>query len=294
MGMVSHDAPALIIGAGGLLGTALTTALMADGRGVLRMGRNDLDLSHPDDIIRRIALLKPARIFNCAAHTDLEAAESAPALDWAVNAELPGVIARACAQLRIPLVHFSSTGCYGDWKSEPYTEVDGLRPLSRHHQAKYAGEQAVALAGCAHTIFRLGWLYGGDSGQPKNFVWKRILEARDKPEMVSDDVQRGCPTYVDDVARQVLLATDRGLEGIYNAVAGGAASRCQYVRAIVAAAGLPCRVDAGPSFARKAPVSKNETAVNASLQAAGLDIMPPWQQSLRDYVVILMRENNLP
>lgn len=290
--MVEESAPILVTGAGGLLGSTLATALRGRGERVVCMGRNDL--SHPDEIIEKIRLLKPARIFNCAAHTDLETAETAPELDRAINVELPGLIAKVCADLVVPLVHFSSTGCYGDWKNDPYTEADELHPLSKHHQAKLAGERAVAAAGCAHTIFRLGWLYGGDTEQPKNFVWKRIVEAANTPEMVSDDVQRGCPTYVDDVARQVLVAVEHGLEGIYNAVAGGAASRYDYVRAIVAAAGLPCTVHAGPSFPRKAPVSPNETAVNVRLEAAGLNIMPEWRESLKAYVALLLRDNKLP
>lgn len=289
--MVEGGTSSLVVGAGGLLGTALVATLRERGEQIAVLGRRDLDLSRPDAIVDMIKQAAPARVFNCAAHTDLEAAEVDPALDNAVNARLPGVIAAACADLGVQMVHFSSTGCYGDWKDKPFAEDDAPRPLSRHHQAKLAGEQAVAASGCAHTIFRLGWLYGGDTDQPKNFVWKRILEASDKSEMVSDDVQRGCPTFVEDVVRQVLFAMDRGVSGICNAVAQGSASRYEYVSAIVAASGLPCVVLPGPGYARKAPVSANETAVNARLQAEGVDIMPPWRDSLEAYVALLLRDN---
>lgn len=291
--MVTGRAPVLVTGAGGLLGSALVEGLQARGERVVSLGRADIDLANLDAIAGKIADVAPVRVFNCAAHTDLEAAESAPELDRRVNAVLPGVIADACARQGIGLVHFSSTGCYGDWKDKAYLETDPARPLSQHHQAKLAGEQAVAAAGGEHAIFRLGWLFGGAATQPKNFVWKRMVEAAGKSEMVSDAVQRGCPTHVDDVVRQVLVALDHGMTGMCNVVAQGAASRYDYVAAIIAAAGLPCKVSPGPGFARKAPVSPNETARNARLQAAGLDTMPDWRDSLATYVNALQRETSL-
>ncbi|MEE4454249.1 SDR family oxidoreductase [Novosphingobium resinovorum] len=284
----------VVIGAGGLLGSALAAGLERAGGKVVRLSRGDIDLVRVDAIAEAIARAGAVRVFNCAAHTDLEAAQDAPGLDRAVNCDLAGAIARASADQNIPLVHFSSTGCYGDWKETPYVEDDEPRPLSNHHQAKLAGEHAVAAAGGDHAIFRLGWLYGGETDQPKNFVWKRIVEAAGKTQMTSDAVQCGCPTYVEDVVRQVLLAVGEGQRGVFNAVSQGSASRCDYVRTIVSAAGLPCVVEAGPGFARKAPVSSNETAVNARLQAAGLDIMPHWRDSLASYVTGLLRDNPIP
>jgi len=275
----------VLTGAGGLLGGAFRSALASHN--VVTIDRNQCDADAPAAIRQIIGDFAPQLVINCAAHTDLEAAERDPDPNFKANARLPGVIGEICKRHDAIMLHFSSTGCYGDWKSAPYSEDDEVRPTTAHHRAKVAGEQAVRASGCRHIILRTGWLFGGELGQPKNFVWKRLLEARATDSMISDASQHGCPTYVGDVAEQALLMVRRSVEGTFNAVAQGSASRYEYVGAIVAAAGLPCAVRPGPGFRRLAPVSPNETAVNARLKALAIDHMPEWRDSLRTYVALL-------
>ena len=155
------------------------------------------------------------------------------------------------------------------------------------------GEVAVRATCAEALIVRTGWLYGGSRNHPKNFAWKRILEARSKEVIVSDDGQVGNPTYAVDVAMQVLLMIDSCLCGTFNCVAGGIASRRQYVEHIVRAAGLTCRVEAAPPgyFARRALVSPNEGAVNLKLSLLGIDRMPEWRTSVEKFVRLLMESD---
>lgn len=105
--------------------------------------------------------------------------------------------------------------------------------------------------------------------------------------MTSDATQRGNPTFASDLARQALAMIEAGLRGTFNVVGQGAASRFEYVSAIVRFAGLPCTVSPGPAFKRLAPVSPNETALNHRLGLLGLDRMPDWTESLATYVTAL-------
>ena len=105
-------------------------------------------------------------------------------------------------------------------------------------------------------------------------------------------MQRGCPTYVGDVAEQVLYVLSRLDAGVYNLTAQGQASRFEYVSEIVRAASLPCVVSPGPAFQRLARVSSNETSVNRRLGELGLDRMPNWRTSLEAYVQSLTRIND--
>jgi dTDP-4-dehydrorhamnose reductase len=276
----------ILTGAGGLLGSAFRAALT--GESVVSIGRSQLDADAPDALAQIVRDAAPELVINCAAHTDLEAAERDPTADFKVNGRLPGVIGEICKRENATLLHFSSTGCYGDWKSTPYSEDDEVRPTTAHHRAKLAGEDAIRGSGCRHMILRTGWLYGGLPDQPKNFVWRRLVEARATDVMISDASQRGCPTYVVDLVRQALLMIRQSLQGVFNVTAQGNASRYEYVAAIVAAAQLACVVKPGPPFKRLAPVSPNETAVNARLQKLGLDQMPQWRESLSAYVVSVL------
>src|SRR5690606_35869540 len=119
-------------------------------------------------------------------------------------------------------------------------------------------------------------------------------EAHGTDRLMADGHQRGCPTSVRDVAAQVLHAWDNGLRGTVNVVSHGAATRADYVSEIVRAAELPCTVIAGPAFPRLAPVSRNETAVNARLAGAGLAIMPAWTSGVQRYVEELIRAGDWP
>ncbi len=276
----------VVTGAGGLLGQAFADLL--SGADLCKISRDHLDADHPEAVTGRILAAEPDCIINCAAHTDLEAAERDPDIDYKVNARLPAVIAEAARISGALMVHFSSTGCYGNWKRSPYTEDDELRPDSAHHRAKKAGEDAIRRSGCRHIILRAGWLYGGTAKQPKNFVWRRLVEARSIDRMTSDGSQRGCPTFAGDLARQTMAIIGARHTGTFNATAHGSAYRYEYVKEIVAAAGLDCVVEAGPPFKRLAPVSPNETAVNARLQHLKLDIMQDWHLPLQDYVRSLL------
>lgn len=281
----------LVCGAGGLLGGAVTARYAERGEAWRGVGRVDLEGTDDEAVARLIDATEPTLVVNCAADVDAERAEDDDRAAVAANIDLPRRLARACAARGLPLVHFSSTGCYGDWQGAPYEESDPLRPTTRHHHTKAAGEQAVRESGSDHLIVRTGWLYGGHPGQRRNFVWNRLVEARGTTRIIADSHQRGCPTWVDDVAEQLVVALAAGLRGTINLVAHGAATRADYVTRIVAAAGLPCTVEAGPAFSRRAPVSANETARNARLLAAGLDVMRPWQEGVDAYVATLLRSD---
>ncbi|CAE6869624.1 hypothetical protein R69746_08321 [Paraburkholderia aspalathi] len=277
----------VLTGSSGLLGGAFQ-AILSD-IDLTHLNRDRLNTANEQTLIESIRSSRPDVIINCAAATNVEGAEQNPGDDAAANTRLPGVLAQACKDADALLVHFSSTGCYGDWKTDPYVETDEPQPTTVHHRNKIDGETAIARSGCRHVIVRTGWLYGGAPALAKNFVWKRLLEARDKTDMTSDASQRGNPTYVGSLARQVMKIIDSGETGIFNVVAHGVASRFEYVSAIVEAAGLSCKVSPGPAFARLAKVSPNEGAVNVRLQALGIDIMPVWNESLTMYVQGLLQ-----
>lgn len=265
-----------------MLGSAVVD-VFADHE-LVRVGRSHLDVRRPQSVAAVVADARPDAVINCAAHTDVEGAERDPDAAFAANAVLPGLLGTAARRAGAVLVHLSSTGCYGDWKTEPYSEEDPVRPTTVHHRSKVSGEQAVRDSGCEHLILRAGWLYGGPPGGAKNFVWKRLVEARGTDRMTSVASQRGVPTFAPDVARQIAVLLGAGLRGTFNVVAHGAASRFDYVSEIVRLSGLPCTVAPGPAFKRLAAVSPNETAVNHRLRLLSLDRMGDWREPLAAYV----------
>jgi dTDP-4-dehydrorhamnose reductase len=272
----------VLTGANGVLGSAFAQHLPANR--LVKLGRRDLDAADPGSIRRRMIGLTPSLVVNCAADTDVDGAEAAPERAFAVNATLAEALAQGAAETHARFVQFSSTGCYGDWKSAPYEETDPLRPTTVHHRSKALGEDLVLRAHPKALVLRLGWLFGGRRGHAKNFVWARLCEACDKSEIGCNSAQRGCPTSAADVVSQTRLLLESDAAGLFNCVGGGPpARRIDYVAAILDAAGSETRV-VPRDFARRAPVSANETALNTRLRRMGLDRMPPWRESLAAYV----------
>ena len=96
----------------------------------------------------------------------------------------------------------------------------------------------------------------------------------------------GNPTFVDDLARWIIMLISNEERGMFNIVNEGAASRYEYVKTIVEYAGLDVAVypvDA-KAFDRVAPVSDNESAINLKLMMAGYFILPSWKDSLNKYI----------
>jgi dTDP-4-dehydrorhamnose reductase len=277
----------LLTGAGGLLGSAFADAL--DGSQLVKAGRNALHVRDAA-VFALVKSAQPELVVNCAAYVDADKGEDDPELSYAVNAMLPSLLATACRRHGAVLLQVSSTGCYGDWKADPFTEEDTPRPTTVHHRSKLAGEHAVRDAGCESLIIRTGWLYGGDVHQPKNFVWKRLLEAAAVPQLLSDASQKGNPTWVKDVVHQCLRLLKLNVRGTFNCVSEGVATRFDYVNQIVGLSGLSCVVKpTSTPFARRAPVSSNESALNWRLGLLGVAGMPHWTTSLQAYMDNLLR-----
>lgn len=236
---------------------------------------------------------KPDIIIHCAAATDVERCETQRDYAYAVNVIGTANLTSASLLLKNEpfFCYISSAGVYGSHKTEPYCEFDEASPTTVHHDSKLQAEKIVASHIRKSIVVRAGWLYGGDISQPKNFVYKRYLEAKDKAVIYANNAQKGNPTFVGDFVKQVIRLIEEGRVGIYNCANNENATRYEYVKAIVESFGLDCKVEIADksSFMRIANVSDNESVVNYKLKLMGVDIMPQWRESLEHYVLSLKR-----
>ncbi|MEF1335843.1 sugar nucleotide-binding protein, partial [Vibrio rotiferianus] len=180
------------------------------------------------------------------------------------------------------------TGVYGKWKRAPYDESDKVKPTTQHHISKHNAEKFIISNHSNYLILRVGWLFGGSIDRNKNFVANRIREIEGSNGIIyADKYQVGNPTYVRDLAIQLLLIIENRLEGVFNCVNEGVASRLEYIEEIVFNCNFNCKVLANGSFSRLAPVSNNESAINKRLEDMGLNIMPCWKSSLKSYMLTI-------
>ena len=186
----------LLTGKNGQVGRELATMLPAIGN-VVAIGRDELDLSKPDDIRNLIRKINPQLIVNAAAYTAVDKAESEESLATAINAEAPGIMAEEAKKIGAALIHYSTDYIFAGLKTTPDNENDAPNPQSVYGRTKLQGEKAIQHADVDHLIFRTAWVY---SGEGKNFLLTilRLATQREELRIVSDQI--GAPTSSHEIA----------------------------------------------------------------------------------------------
>ncbi len=233
----------LISGHTGQVAQALQHAL-ADHQ-LLSLGRQAFDLEQPASLRETILRERPQLLINAAAYTAVDLAEQEPERAFAVNADAPGAMAKACAELGIPLIHYSTDYVFDGSKDGAYHEDDASNPLGVYGASKLAGEQAVAASGCEHLILRTSWVY---SRHGRNFLltMQRLLREREELKVVDDQI--GAPTWAGSIAAasaELIQAWQQGNRhwGTYHLTNQGQTSWFGFAQAIaehLRAAGKPC------------------------------------------------------
>lgn len=277
----------LLTGATGQVGYELQRSLQALGQ-VVAVDRARMDLSDLDQVRDVVRAVRPGLIVNPAAYTAVDQAESEPALAHRINAEAPAVMAAEARLLGAAMVHYSTDYVFDGTKQGAYAETDPTNPINVYGASKLAGEQAVAAAGIAHLILRTSWVYGT---RGKNFLQTmlRLGAERDELRVVAD--QLGAPTWSRTIAdtTAVLLAQARvgggawwdQNSGIYHLSCQGQTTWHGFTEAIVAKAGLACRVTPIGSAEYPTPAKRPANSVMSSDKLIGrFCAIPDWEQAL--------------
>lgn len=228
-GQVGHELLGRLSALGEVVATTLSGRL-ADGAAC-----EAVDLCDPAALRAAVSGSGADIVFNAAAYTAVDRAESDRETAFAVNATAPGIMAEEAARLGVPLVHFSTDYVFPGTGHRPLREDDPVGPDSVYGASKLAGEQAVRAAGGAHAIFRLCWVYGS-RGQNFLLTMLRLAAERSELRVVADQV--GCPTPAAWIAEAVVRAVSErpGLSGTWHLAASGHTSWHGFAEAIVAGA----------------------------------------------------------
>jgi dTDP-4-dehydrorhamnose reductase len=270
----------LVTGAGGMLGLDMLIAL-AD-REVTAYTHIDLDITNAEAVRKTIDETRPDVVVNCAAWTDVDAAEDNEDTAFSVNAVGPANIARACATYSAALVHFSTDYVFDGLAARPYAEDSPLQPLSAYGRTKAAGEWAArALLPSRSWIVRTAWLYGAGGA---NFVRTmiRLESTKQTVDVVAD--QLGQPTWSGELARQVVRLVDSAAPpGVYHGTSSGQTTWYGLARAVFEILGAdPDRVRPTTTdrFPRPAPRPAYSVLGHGAWQRARLPAWPTWRESL--------------
>ena len=307
----------LVTGANGQLGNEMRIVaqgskdnyIFTDVNRVEGVETTYLDITDPEAIRAIVAAEKIDAVVNCAAYTNVDAAQTNETLAEKLNADAPENLAKAMKEVGGLLVQISTDYVFG---KEPYNvpcrEDQKGTPSGVYGLTKLHGEEKIIASGCKYVIIRTAWLY---SEFGKNFC-KTMLNltsaesvaarvAAGKPaglKVVFDQV--GTPTYALDLARaiEVILADYKGemrqsdycKAGIYHFSNEGVCSWYDFTKMIAEYSGQtgcdiqPCHSHEFPSPVKRPAYSVlDKTKIK---EVFGVEV-PYWTDSLRKCIANL-------
>jgi len=286
----------LVTGSSGQVGRALVERLSGHGE-VVALNRQQLDLTNPEAILDTVRAIAPNIIFNPAAWTAVDAAESDPAGATAVNAEAPRLLAEAAREQGALFVHWSTdfvfngvapvSGAVAPLSDQPrgWLETDRPDPISVYGTSKLAGEQAVLASGARTLVLRTAWVW---SRGGKCFPEAILNRARSGSALRVVADQQGTPTHASSLSQAAIDAAlalwdEPGREGLYHLTASGHTTWYEFALAACEAAGLDVSIQPIKTAEWPTPATRPAWSVlDCSLfeKAFGLRL-PDWRHEVR-------------
>jgi dTDP-4-dehydrorhamnose reductase len=209
-----------ILGGRGMLGRDVAAACKNNGLDPVVLDLPDFDITNAKHV--RAAAAGADAIVNCAAYTDVEAAESNRDLAFKVNGGAVGLLGAAAAEAGVWVLHISTDFVFDGRGRRPYTEADPARPVNAYGQSKLAGERLLVESGCSCCVLRLEWTYGSGGS---NFITKLIERAKAGGTLRVVGDQIGSPTATTRAAAVILRLLRLRPEALLHYASAGYASR---------------------------------------------------------------------
>ena len=196
----------LVTGANGQLGNEMRlisaggpdSYIFTDVNQVEGVETEYLDITDRDAVLRMVKDRGVDAIVNCAAYTNVDAAETNEPLAELLNAKAPENLALAMKEVGGLLIHVSTDYVFGaDPYNTPCREDQKGTPTGVYGLTKLHGEENIIATGCDYVIIRTSWLY---SEFGRNFCKTMMNLTATKPQLKVVFDQVGTPTYALDLA----------------------------------------------------------------------------------------------
>lgn len=222
----------LITGGSGQLGIALSKELDSRCLEFTAFGSKDLDITQGSIVRDLVSQISPSVIINCAAWTDVDAAETNEALASKVNRDGAENIALAAKNCGAKLIHISTDYVFSGEGETPWQVADAIDPQSAYGRTKADGEARVLETFPENSsIVRTAWLY---SPWGKNFaktMTRLALNGDGEVRVVKDQI--GQPTSATDLAKQLVeLSLSISPAGVYHGTNSGQATWFEFAQEI--------------------------------------------------------------
>ena len=276
----------VVTGGGGQLATAIERLGKASENEYLITTLEQKDICSVESLCEG---LKGADIVvNCAAYTNVEAAEDNADEAMSVNRDGVRNIATICAEQGIKLIHISTDFVFGGdaERRTPYVESDTPAPINIYGRTKAEGE-CEAMKVPEAIILRTSWLY---APWGKNFLNTILVRAKEGAELRVVDDQRGTPTSALGLAEAIVAIIESGawrtMTGLYHYSDLGECTWYDFAREILHKANIdaditPCKSSDWPSKAQRPHYSVLDKSRIATTNVVTLKT---WQERLEEVI----------
>jgi len=269
-----------ILGAKGLLGSAL--ALKCGQKAIL--SGHELEISNFEALRAFVGENQGiTRIINCAAFSQVDAAEQRREEAYLANVRGPENLSLIAQEIGADLIHISTDYVFAGNVKKPQTENDPVGPCNYYGQTKLEGEQKVLSFG--QCVIRTSGIFGGKGN---NFVSKLLHMLQTQKEVRLTDDQWGRFTYAPDLAGALLQLGH--LKGLYQYANTGVATKYEFGLALRSEAlllGLPVVTEsiiAVPSSTFPSPCKRPIYSAFDTTKIERHVSIRSWREGLRDYL----------
>lgn len=276
----------LITGAQGLVGRALTVHCRQQRDEVVALDHAALDITDKASVETVFTREHPDAVINCAAWTDVDGCELNAERAFANNALGPENLAYASRSSNSRFVTISTDYVFNGEREGFYTQRDQPDPQSIYGVSKLEGERRAQLVNARTIVVRTGFIFGPGGSNFLSTVPARVRRG-EKLKAISDAF--GTPTYSRDLAMRLRELAQLDLPGTFHVVnAGDGVSYEEFVRAASELVGNSTTVESVlmSSLNRPAPRPRNSRLSCLLSEAIGLNPLPFWLDSVRDFVTV--------
>ena len=221
----------LVTGANGLLGQHLVKQLQESGFAVVATGRGpsrlpftevetyryiEADLTNGQAMNDLMYRERPAIVVHAGAMTQVDDCEQQQDACFEANVQSTAQLLVAAEEYAEFFI-FVSTDFVFNGENGNYAEGDPLTPLSWYGFTKVQAESTVETSDIPWAIVRTCLVYGNTAGGTRSNIisWvKNSLEAGKEIRVVNDQLRT--PTYVEDLARGIILIIQQKATGIFH------------------------------------------------------------------------------
>ena len=276
---MSIASPVFVISPDGMLGRAVVEQLKKHAVPFESASFPDIDITRMESV--RGAIPNGMQVvINCAAFTDVDAAEARENEATAVNCAGVRHLATLCQERGATLVHYSTDYVFSGNASAPYPVDDPQEPQNAYGRSKAAGERALWTSGCSQLLIRTSWLY---APWANNFVRTMARLGSSKESLSVVDDQRGRPTSAKYLAQRTLELLEANARGTFHITDGGQCTWFAFTQEIIRQLGYTCRVSPCTSAEFPRPAKRPAYSVlELKKTEALLGPSREWQDNLRD------------